>query len=99
MAETNYAVTVYGVSFFELLYYGVPTVVFSPYGNRDDTVLAAIAAEGVALVAKNEVDAAGKMKDLMADPKRAVSLSHHARRRMSTLGGHKFARAVAELLA
>ncbi|MBT9614043.1 MAG: hypothetical protein IV108_12340 [Burkholderiales bacterium] len=99
MAEANYAVTVYGVSFFELLYYGVPTVVFSPYGNKDDEELAAIAEVGVALVAKDEVDAVGKLKELMADHKLATSLSHHARRRMPTLGGQKFVQAVAALLA
>lgn len=99
MAEANYAVTVYGVSFFELLYCGVPTVVFSPYGNKDDEELAAIAKEGVAQVAKDEVDAVGKLKDLMADDKLAVSLSQRARQRMSVLGGQTFAQAVAELLA
>lgn len=99
MVEANYAVTAYGVSFFELLYYGVPTVVFSPYGNKDDEELAAIAEEGVALMAKDEVDAVGKLKELMADDKLAASLSQHARQRISAPGGQKFALAVAELLA
>lgn len=99
MAAANYAVTVYGVSFFELLYYGVPTVVFSPYGDKDDAELTAIAKEGVALVAKDEVDAVGKLKQLMADHELAASLSSHARQRMSALGGRKLAQAVAELLA
>lgn len=98
MAAANYAVTVYGVSFFELLYYGVPTVVFSPYGDKDDAELAAISKEGVALVAKDEVDAVGKLKQLMADHKLAASLSQHARRRMSASGGQKLAQAVAESL-
>jgi spore coat polysaccharide biosynthesis predicted glycosyltransferase SpsG len=98
MVEANYAVTVYGVSFFELLYYGVPTVVFSPYGDKDDAELAVIAKERVALVAKDEADAVGKLKQLMADHKLAASLSLHARQRMSALGGQKFAQAVAELL-
>jgi spore coat polysaccharide biosynthesis predicted glycosyltransferase SpsG len=97
MAEANYAVTVYGVSFFELLYYGVPTVVFSPYGDKDSAELAAIAKEGIALVAKDEVDAVGKLKALMADNKLAASLSQHARQKTSALGGQKIAQAVAEL--
>jgi spore coat polysaccharide biosynthesis predicted glycosyltransferase SpsG len=99
MVEANYAVTVYGISFFELLYYGVPTIVFSPYGDKDDAELAVIAKEGVALVARNEVDAVGKLKQLMADHKLAASLPSHARQRMSALGGQKLAQAVAELLA
>lgn len=98
MIETNYALTVYGVSFFELLYYGVPAVVFSPYGNKDDADLAAIAEAGVALVAKDEVEAVDKLKDLMDDDMLAASLSQCAKRRMSNLGGQKFAQAVAGLL-
>ena len=99
MVGANYAVTVYGVSFFELLYYGVPTVVFSPYGNKDDAELAVITAEGVATVAKDEVDAVAKLKELMADDTLAASLSRRARQRLSVLGGQKFAHVVAELLA
>jgi spore coat polysaccharide biosynthesis predicted glycosyltransferase SpsG len=98
MVEANYAVTVYGVSFFELLYYGVPTVVFSPYGNKDNEELAAIARKGVAIVAKDEMDAVAKLKELMADDNLAASLSKSARQKMSASGGQKFARAVAALL-
>ena len=99
MVGTNYAVTVYGVSFFELLYFGVPTVVFSPYGNKDDAELAVIDAEGLAIVAEDEVEAVTKLKELMADHTLAVALSLRARQRLPVLGGHKFAKAVAELLA
>jgi spore coat polysaccharide biosynthesis predicted glycosyltransferase SpsG len=99
MVEANYAVTVHGVSFFELLYYGVPTVVFSPYGGKDDAELDTIAKEGVALVAKDEVDAVGKLKELMADHKLAAALSQHARQRLSAQGGQKLAHAIAKLFA
>ncbi|WP_432743838.1 hypothetical protein ABXJ76_02640 [Methylobacter sp. G7] len=99
MQAANYAVTVYGVSFFELLYYGVPTVVFSPYGNKDDAELAEIEAEGVALVVKDEVEAVAKLKELMADDKLAAAISLRARQKLSVLGGYKFARAVTALVA
>lgn len=98
MLEANYAVTVYGVSFFELLYYGVPTVVFSPYGNKDDAELAAIAAVGVALVARDEGEAVAKLKELMSDDALARSLSRRARQMLAVPGGKKFAQAVAALL-
>jgi len=68
MSTANYAVTVYGVSFYELLYYGVPTVVFSPYGDKDTSELEAIAASGIALVAKDEKEAIVKLNQLMASP-------------------------------
>jgi spore coat polysaccharide biosynthesis predicted glycosyltransferase SpsG len=99
MVAANYAVTVYGVSFFELLYYGVPTVVFSPYGNKDDAELAGIVTEGLALVAKDEVEAVAKLNELMTDDKLAASLSQCAQQRMSVPGGHKFVQALVELMA
>lgn len=98
MLKTNYAVTVYGVSFFELLYYGVPTVVFSPYGNKDDAELAAIAAEGVALVAWNENEAVSKLNELMSDHALARSLSQRAKQMLAVSGGKKFTKAIAALL-
>lgn len=94
----NFALTVYGVSFYELLYYGVPTVVFSPYGEKDDVELAMIAEEEVALVAKNEFEAVAKLQELMANEKLAASLSRRARQKMSTPGGQTFARALAALM-
>jgi len=94
MVSSNYAITVYGVSFFELLYYGVPTVVFSPYGNKDDAELAVIAAEGVALVARDEIDAVDKLKKLMYNDLLAASFSQCARKKLSVQGDHKFVQAV-----
>jgi spore coat polysaccharide biosynthesis predicted glycosyltransferase SpsG len=98
MVSTNYAMTVYGVSFFELLHYGVPTVVFSPYGNNDDAELSAIAEAGVALVARDEVEAVNMLKELMADSSLAASMSQQARQKLSILGDNKFVQAVKALL-
>ena len=98
MAQASYALTVYGVSFFELLFYGRPTVVFSPYGNKDDAELDTVASEAVALRASDEVDGVAKLKGLMADEALAESLSRHARRKLSVSGGRKLAQAVAQLL-
>jgi spore coat polysaccharide biosynthesis predicted glycosyltransferase SpsG len=99
MAHASYALTVYGVSFYELLYYGAPTVVFSPYGNKDDEELGTIAREAVALRAADEVDGVAKLKRLMADDALAESLSRRARLKLSVPGGRKLAHAVAQLLA
>jgi spore coat polysaccharide biosynthesis predicted glycosyltransferase SpsG len=98
MLKSNYALTVYGVSFFELLYYGIPTVVFSPYGNKDDAELAVIEAEGITLVARDEFDAINKLKRLMLDDTLAASLSKKSIQKMSVCGGKKFVQAVSELV-
>jgi spore coat polysaccharide biosynthesis predicted glycosyltransferase SpsG len=95
----NYAATIFGVTFFELLHYGVPTVVFSPYGNKDDAELAAIAEEGVALVAVDEADAVAKLNALMANDELATTLSRTACQKLSVSGGHTLAQAVAGLVA
>ena len=51
IVQSNYVLTVFGVSFFEVLQYGIPTVVFSPYDNKDDKDLSALSKEDVAIVA------------------------------------------------
>jgi spore coat polysaccharide biosynthesis predicted glycosyltransferase SpsG len=98
MVNANYAVTVYGVSFYELLYYGVPTVVFSPYGSKDNSDLKAIATTGIALVATDEHDAITKLMMLMADDQLAATLSMKSMGQMSVKGGHRFASSVAALI-
>jgi spore coat polysaccharide biosynthesis predicted glycosyltransferase SpsG len=97
MKNANYAITVFGVSFFELLYFGVPTVVFSPYGSKDDAALKALEQESVALVAKDEKGAVLKLNTLMKSLDMAVNCSSRAKRRMSAFGGKKFAQAVTKL--
>ncbi len=64
MLETKIAITVFGVSFFELLYYGIPTIVFSPYGLKDNKELQEIEKLGVAVVAKDESDVVVKLNEL-----------------------------------
>lgn len=98
MVTASYATTVYGVSFYELLYYGIPTVVFSPYADKDNAELAGIAEAGVALVAKDHIEATLLLNKLMDDEELAKSLSMKARRKMSVVGGRKFAGEVAALM-
>lgn len=98
MLDTNYAVTIYGVSFFELLYYGVPTVVFSPYGNKDDEELSLIASENIALVAVDELDALEKLLNLMTDHELANALSTTAQHKMAGAKGQRLVRELNRLL-
>jgi len=98
MTEVNYALTVFGVSFFELLYYGIPTVVFSPYGSRDDAYLKKIKHENVAMIAKDEDDAILKLNELMNSNSLAMSLSNHARQKLAVNGTKKFISAIKMLV-
>jgi spore coat polysaccharide biosynthesis predicted glycosyltransferase SpsG len=98
MCNANYAITVYGVSFYELLYYGVPTVVFSPYGNKDNSELTAITEMGLALVAADEHDAITKLMALMENNQLASTLSLKSLRQMSVQGGYRFVSCIAKLM-
>ena len=99
MAQASFAVTVFGVSCFELLAQGVPTVVFSPYGQRDQATLAALARSGAALVVQDEHEATQALAELVHDPALAARLAATARARMAVDGVQRLGACVREMLA
>lgn len=99
MIRANFAVTVFGVSFFELLHYGVATVVFSPYGLKDQTELDAIAASGLALVADDERNAIRRLLELMDNESLAVKLSFQARSKLRVSGAKRLCSEVKALIS
>jgi spore coat polysaccharide biosynthesis predicted glycosyltransferase SpsG len=98
LQSANYAVTIYGVSVFELLRVGVPSIVFSPYGSQDDAELTVLASEGLALVARNQADAAAQVAALMADDQLAAAIARRARERAAGDGADRLAAEITELL-
>lgn len=94
MSQCHYAVTIYGVSLFELLYRGIPTVVFSPYGDKDQAELDLITQAGVAWVARDEYHATELLADLMKQPEQAAQLSRRAKALLCTSGGERLADAI-----
>lgn len=99
MRDTGIAITVFGVSFFELIAYGIPTVVFSPYGDRDARELNEIERHGIAVVANNANDAAHKAARLMIDLESQSILSARGRDRITSFDGQLFAQELEQLLA
>lgn len=97
MRQASFAVTVFGVSFFELLQHGVPTVVFSPYGSKDQPELDALRAEGLAWIASDHLDATQQLARLMADAPAAAALSQRAQARLGRPGVDHLADAIAQL--
>lgn len=89
MLETKIAITVFGVSFFELLYYGIPTIVFSPYGLKDNKELQEIEKLGVALVAKDESDVVVKLNELYVNESKQRELSEKSKNLFSSKGQDK----------
>jgi spore coat polysaccharide biosynthesis predicted glycosyltransferase SpsG len=98
MQQVNYAVTVFGVSFFELLANGVPTVVFSPYGTKDAPEMTAIAEAGVAIVATNERDAILRLNNLLSDEQLAERLSKKSRAILARPGEERLCAEISSLM-
>jgi len=88
---SDYAITVFGVTLFELLQYGTPTIAFSPYRDREFPELDAVAAAGVAVVADGADGAVAELAALMADDDRARVYSQRALDRMSVNGADRLA--------
>lgn len=86
MQKSNYAITVFGVSFFELIYLGVPTVVFSPNMDRDAKELKEIKKLGIALVAENIDQANSMLVELMNNNALATKLSKQSRKQINISG-------------
>jgi spore coat polysaccharide biosynthesis predicted glycosyltransferase SpsG len=86
MLESKIAITVFGVSFFELLYYGIPTIVFSPYGVKDNEELMEIEKLGIAIVAKTESEINTKLNQLYDSEITQKNLSLKSRNLLATKG-------------
>lgn len=98
IVSSNYAITIFGVSCFELLQYGVPTVVYSPYGDKDNCVLSALRKEEVAEVAPDAATAVAGLGRVMQEHELAGKYSRISRERMSSDGGQNLAREIMHLL-
>ena len=86
IVQSDYVMTVFGVSFFEVLQYGIPTVVFSPYGNKDNNELDALSKEGVAIVESNSKLAINSLIKLMNNDRISKKYSINALKKMSING-------------
>ncbi|MBD1134430.1 hypothetical protein IDH19_03940 [Pelagibacterales bacterium SAG-MED48] len=95
---SNYILTVFGISFFEVLQYGIPTIVFSPYDNKDDKDLLALSKEDVAKVSFNLETAIKELSNLIIDEKLAKKLSINALKKMSVNGSEKLSKEIHLLL-
>jgi len=98
IVNCNYAITVFGVALFELLQYGIPTVVFSPYNGKDDTELLALEKENVAIISKNDETAVKDLIYLMENEKLAISISQNAISKLSVNGANNLAEKIASVL-
>jgi len=91
ITQCGYALTIFGVTLFELLQAGMPTVVFSPYEDREFPELEIVSDEDVAIVAESVPAAVLELAELVGDGHRAAELSATARSRMAVNGADRLA--------
>lgn len=99
MASVDYALTIYGVSLFELFAHGVPTLVFSPYGTRDTAELLELAKANIAWIAKDEEDAIEMLLDLLNNPVETARLAQQGLRHVDAKGAERLANAILKRIA
>lgn len=86
MQNSNYAVTVYGVTFFELIYLGIPTVVFSPNLEKDSKELDIIRELDIALVADGVNQVGDMLNKLLKNDALSERLSMRSRSKLPRSG-------------
>jgi len=91
IVESDYVLTVFGVAFFEVLQYGIPTVVFSPYDNKDVVELSALSEQNLAAVAGSSFEAVERLNHLMRDDKRAREYSSNSVKKLAVNGAQNLA--------
>lgn len=98
IVRSNYVITVFGISFFEALQYGVPTVVFSPHDKKDNNDLKALSKEEVAIIASNSETAVKELSSLMNDVELANKLSINALEKLKINGSQQLSREIYSLI-
>jgi len=98
IVQSDYVMTVFGVSFFEVLQYGIPTVVFSPYEDKDNDELGALSEEGVAMAVNHSNLAVEGIVELMNNDDLAKEYSMNALKKMSINGAKNLSKEIYSLI-
>jgi len=97
IVSCNYAITVFGVSFFEIIQYGIPCVVFSPYGTRDLDEFKVLEKENIASIAKDYQEITNELSILMKSETLAKKYSKNSLKKMSKNGATLLAQEISKL--
>jgi spore coat polysaccharide biosynthesis predicted glycosyltransferase SpsG len=98
MLHSQFAITTYGVSFFELIQYGIPTVVFSPFKDRDELELNLLRDQHICLVSHDYISAASKLRELIENNDISEQISINALDRMRQNGTEELSKAILKLI-
>ena len=86
-AEADLALTVHGVSLFEALHNGLPSVTFNPAADFDQEEWQALRESGIVAVADGEVESMEQLKQLLTGWDKAVAMGRAAAARLAGSGG------------
>jgi len=95
--QMNYALSVYGVSFFEMIQLGLPCVVFDPYLDGLSQELVALSEEDIAMVADKGSHAVNCLAVLMKDDALSISLAATAKNTITNAGVTAFVQRLTSL--
>lgn len=98
MMQANYGFSLYGVTLFECLHLGLPTVTFAPGRKKGDRELKALAQAELTDVGGDLNHAVDHLCALIYDPHRAQAFSEAGRQRLDGLGPQRLARKILEKL-
>lgn len=88
MQNADYALTVYGVSLFEILSLKKPTVVYSSISMSEE--IRALEKENVALISENAFEAVSCLNSLILDQKKSRMLSENGANKLKSATGDRF---------
>ena len=97
IVKSNYVLTVFGVSFFEALQYGIPTVVFSPW-IKDNKDLTDLSEENVAMVRGSLDEAVDGLVYLIKNNEISKKYSKNALKKMSINGTELLSKKIISLI-
>jgi spore coat polysaccharide biosynthesis predicted glycosyltransferase SpsG len=86
IVDSNYVITLFGISFFEVIQYGIPTIVIHTHNKKDNIELEFLSKENVASVAKNTTEAIDNLISLMNNLKLAKKYSMNSLKKLSSSG-------------
>jgi spore coat polysaccharide biosynthesis predicted glycosyltransferase SpsG len=98
ICSSNYVLTLFGVSFFEVAQHGVPSVVVPLYPNENKAELDIIRNDKVAIVSMTPSDSIDALKSLMDDHYLADEISCNAKERMLMNGCDLLIDKISELI-
>lgn len=76
--SASFGLSVHGISAYELMASGIPTVVYSPYGEKDHDAMTKLEELGVAEIAQSPEEAVILLKNLISNRERSAQLSARA---------------------